>query len=122
MLRVSQLAALLIASTIAGAAGAADYFGAIAYSAKTRQYGWANNHPSRDAAEQAALPVCRKGADDCRIVVWFRNGCGALAAGTRSYGANWAEDKAAAEKKAIAACAKRSGKCTLVRSFCTAAP
>ena len=95
MLRVSQLAALFIASMVASAGHGADYFGAIAYSAQTRQYGWANNHPSRDSAEQAALPVCRKG------------------------GADWGESKAPAEKKALAACARRSGKCTLTRSFCT---
>jgi hypothetical protein len=120
MLRVSQLAALFIASMVASAGHGADYFGAIAYSAQTRQYGWANNHPSRDSAEQAALPVCRKGGvDDCRVVVWFRNGCGALAVGVRGFGADWGESKAPAEKKALAACARRSPKCTLTRSFCT---
>lgn len=120
MLRVLRLAALLVTLIVPCAGHAADYFGAIAYSAETRQYGWANNHPSRDSAEQAALPVCRKGGvTDCRVVVWFRNGCGALAVGAGGFGADWDARKEPAEKKALAACAKRSPKCTLTRSFCT---
>jgi hypothetical protein len=110
--------ALFIALLVPCAAGAQDYFGSIVYSVEARQYGWANNHPTREAAEQAALAACRKSAADCRVVVWFRNSCGALATALESHGAETADSKAVAEDKALKLCAKRSRRCKVTRSFC----
>jgi serine/threonine-protein kinase len=119
MLRVSQLAALLIVSLMACPALAQELFGALAYSEKARQYGWANNHPARDAAERAALAFCSQKAGDCRVVLWFRNACGALVTGPSGHGADWGETQTAAVNKALKACRARSASCAVTRSFCT---
>lgn len=98
---------------------AQELFGSFAYSEKERQYGWANNYRTRDAAEQAALASCRKGAADCEVVLWFRNACGALVTGPEGHAAAWGLTEAAAVNKALKACASKSPACALTRSFCT---
>jgi hypothetical protein len=98
---------------------AADYFGAIAYSPGKRAHGWAKDHPSREAAERAALAGCRKHAEDCQAVLWFKNACGALATGPK--GAGWAWDPAQqpADQAALNVCAKHSKACTVKQRVCT---
>ena len=81
MLRVSQLAALAMLAVVPCVAAAQELFGAIAYSEKAQKYGWANNYPTRDDATKAALEFCAKNGPDCRVVLWFRNACGALVTG-----------------------------------------
>ena len=126
MLRVSQFAALrpgaialAVVLMLPSPASAQDYFGAIAYSWETGAHGWANVYPSREAAEQTALSICSQHARDCRPAIWFRNACGALAHGPNGPGWAWETSKAAAEKKALELCAKRSTGCAVARSFCT---
>lgn len=106
---------------VSPAARAQDYFGAIAYSPKEGARGWATNHPSRQAAEQAALANCRKFAADCLIVVWFSNGCGALATGLKKeYGSAWGETQAATDAEALKLCARYSKNCLIKQRVCTA--
>ena len=124
MLRVSQLAALLFASVVSCAALAQDYFGAIAYSARSGANGWAKDHPSREAAEKAALAACRPHANDCRAVLWFKNGCGALAAGAKAhiYGYGWGTTQALADAEALKGCSKHARDCKVKHQVCTARP
>ena len=122
MLRVSQLAALLFAMIFSCAALAQDYFGAIAYSARSGANGWAKDHASREAAEKAALAACSNHAKDCRAVLWFKNGCGALASGARPhiYGYGWGTTQALADAEALKGCAKNARDCKLNHQVCTA--
>jgi len=119
VLRVSQLAALVVLAVVPHVAAAQELFGAIAYSDNAHKYGWANNYPTRDGATKAALDGCAKNGPDCRVVLWFRNACGALVTGPDSHGAAWAESRKAAISKAAKLCAERSEACKLTRSFCT---
>jgi serine/threonine-protein kinase len=118
MRRVSQHL-LCILALAPSAALAQDYFGAIAYSPRTGAHGWAKDYPSRDAAERAALSICRKHASDCRAVLWFRNACGALATGAGGPGWAWAETQLLADNEAMKLCAKHSSACTVKRRVCT---
>lgn len=114
-----RLAVSLIILLAPCASLGADRFGAIAYSASTRAHGWAKDHPAREAAEKAALAGCAKHAEDCKPVLWFRNACGALAAGANGPGWAWAQDQAAAERGALKLCATHSKGCTVKHRFCT---
>lgn len=110
---------LLLLAFIPAAALAQEYYGAIAYSPATQAHGWANDHPSRSAAEKEALLHCRKEAKDCRVLVWFRNACGALAVGPKGYGWAWADKQATAEIEALKNCSKHSAGCSVNRRVCT---
>jgi hypothetical protein len=118
MRRVSH-ALVYVLALVPTAAFPQDYFGAIAYSSQTGAHGWAKDYPSRDAAQRAALSICRKHASDCRAVLWFRNACGALARGPNGPGWAWAESQVAADKQAMELCAKHSTGCSVTRSVCT---
>jgi serine/threonine-protein kinase len=114
------LRALLILSLwIPAAAFAQDYFGAIAYSPSSGAHGWANDQPSRAAAERAALTGCRSHADDCRTVVWFKNACGTLATGPKVYGWGWGATQELADGEAMKACAQHASRCTVKQRLCT---
>jgi serine/threonine-protein kinase len=121
MLRVSQ-AVILIALLFPALVLAEDYFGAIAYSPRTGADGWAKDHPSRKAAERAALSGCRQHAKDCRSVVWFKNGCGTLATSAKAYGWGWGTTQELADAEAIKACGKHASGCKVKRQVCTARP
>ena len=105
---------------IAAPALAQEYFGAIAYSPHSGAHGWAKDHPSRAAAERAALAACRKHAKDCRNVLWFKNGCGALAVSAKAYGWGWGSTQALADGEAIKACSKHATGCKVTSQACTA--
>jgi hypothetical protein len=100
-------------------AQAKEYYGAIAYSLGTGAHGWASNHPSRAAAEKAALSHCRKHAKDCKVQVWFVNACGALAVGADGFGTAWGNPQKAADDEAFKLCAKHSKACAVVRRVCS---
>ena len=52
---------ILVLLSVSAPVFAQDYFGAIAYSAKSGAQGWSNNQPSREAAEKAALAAEQPG-------------------------------------------------------------
>lgn len=99
---------------------AADYFGAIAYSPSSGADGWSKDHRSRKAAERAAVEGCRRHAEDCKPVVWFKNGCGALAVGGKAYGWGWGTTQALADGEAVKACSRHAKACKVTRKVCTA--
>ena len=111
--------ALLILALIPSAALAQEYYGAIAYSPRTGANGWAYDHPTREAAERVAMQNCRKNADDCRGLVWFKNACGAVAAGPKGYGWGWGASEAIADGEAMKHCTKFSTGCAVKRRVCT---
>src|ERR1700675_787402 len=62
----------------------AERHGAIAYSALKKVYGFSFDYGSSSPAADAAVANCRKenkSASDCKVLVTFRNACGALALG-----------------------------------------
>jgi serine/threonine-protein kinase len=113
-----RLAVILVA-LLSPPAFAQDYFGAIAYSAKSGAQGWSNNHTSREEAEKAALKACRKHAKDCKAVVWFQNGCGALAVSSKVYGWGWGTTQNLADAQAMKACGEHAKHCKVTRRLCT---
>ena len=115
-----RCALLILALAPAAAfAQAQEYYGAIAYSPRTSAHGWANDHPSRQEAEKAALGNCRKFAKDCQVLVWFRNACGAVAVGSKGYGWGWGEKESSAEIEALKNCSQHSLGCAVQRLVCT---
>jgi Domain of unknown function (DUF4189) len=111
---------LLILLLLPAAALAQELFGSIAYSPGSGAYGWAKDHLSREAAERASLAACRKRAKDCRNVLWFKNGCGALAVSAKAYGWGWGSTQALADGEAIKACSKHATGCKVTSQACTA--
>jgi hypothetical protein len=112
----------LLCLILAGAARPAlaqDYFGAIAYSPTTRAHGWAYDYTSRSEAQSRAMDECRRHADDCVVALWFRNACGALAAGVDGYGASWGTNRGLAERSAMESCRRHAGDCAIKRWICT---
>ena len=115
-------AALLLAAV---AARAQDAHGAIAFGQVAQggavAYGLAWDYPARDDAQEAAMNACLSGGgSDCTVLVWFQNGCGALA--VDQYG--MAQGKGArsldrAEARALQACEAADGVgCAVVVSQC----
>lgn len=100
----------------------ADEFGAIAYSKRTQRYGWATGKRSRTRAENAALEQCDR--NDCKIEVWFRDTCAALATGSDGQVTGWAYNDSLREAKerAVRECRERDGeRCHVVIAKCSGA-
>ncbi|RZJ24700.1 MAG: DUF4189 domain-containing protein [Haliea sp.] len=119
------LGAALLASTAAlaapGSGGSAavtdNKYGAIAFNKASRKHGYAFNQSSRAAAEARALAECGK---DCTPMMWFANGCGALAVGSTRYGAGSADSRLTAELLARRNCGQSD--CRIVVYSCTDRP
>lgn len=101
--------------------------GAIAFSRATyispegAAVGWgvSSNRGSRQQASSAAMRDCNNGdpvVTDCRVVLNFSGGCGALAVSTGSIGTGHAATGAAAQRAALRAC---RGSCRIVAALCT---
>lgn len=113
------LAALTTLSTLtaltAGAAQASNQYGAIAFNKQTRAYGYSYNHASQAAAEADAVARCA--GSQCRSMMWFANGCGALAVGSITYGAGSGPTKAIALQQATDRCGRDD--CKVLTWTCT---
>jgi hypothetical protein len=99
---VSAIAGAVLA-VVAGPANADayNYWGAIAISRQTGKTGYSYNYSSAAAAEARAVSEC--GVADCQTVVWFANGCGAVAQATDlSWGWGWGSSLSTAESYALA--------------------
>lgn len=113
--------ALAMVGVNAKNAFAQDAFGAIAYSPDDRAAGWTYNYSTRSRAEANALSECRgAGGESCRVLVWFKNGCGALAvASSGAYGSGWGSSKQRAELEALKSCGQYDRGCRVTRWVCT---
>ena len=99
---------------------AADNFAAIAFSQTTGAHGYAYDYSSRGEAERRALNGCAKHGSGCKVPIWVRNGCAALAVGTgNGYGTGWAANSNAAQRAALNSCARASRNCAVRRWVCT---
>ncbi|MFJ6324634.1 MULTISPECIES: DUF4189 domain-containing protein [unclassified Rhizobium] len=118
-MRFTALISALAITFTTGAASAAQ-FGAIAYSKSSGSYGSSHNYSTRADAEDEALSGCSSYADDCRVVVYFRNACGALATGNNhGYGYGWSERRARAQYTALSNCAANDSGCHIVSWTCS---
>ncbi|HSY50167.1 MAG TPA: DUF4189 domain-containing protein [Thermoanaerobaculia bacterium] len=96
-----------------------DRYGAIAYSRHTGHYGVSDRAESRERAERRALDKCE--GRDCKIEVWFRNSCGALATGEDGDIVGWAHDNHLddAKEHAVRNCRNNGGhRCRVIISAC----
>ncbi|WP_146161131.1 DUF4189 domain-containing protein [Nocardia sp. MDA0666] len=88
---------------VAGAAGSAqadgDLHGAIAYSDSSGVVAAATNFADAPSADAAARAHCGRG--DCRVILDFSNGCGAVAQGADGrIAVGWGPTQVEAEKQA----------------------
>jgi Domain of unknown function (DUF4189) len=115
------IASLIFISAITPTiANARDSYGAIAYSFETGASAWAHSFSSAAEAENFVLNRCYNSADDCKSL-WFKNACGAVAAGPDGWGSAWAPSSAGAQRKAIRSCSQYSDGCRVVRWQCSGA-
>lgn len=97
----------------------AQNYGAIAYSPNTRAFGYSYDYGSRGQAENRAMSECQNRSRGCRVVIWFRNACGAVAAGPDGWGSAWGDNRRLAEGFAKDQCRKHSNRCQVVAWACT---
>ncbi|WEZ83158.1 DUF4189 domain-containing protein [Rhizobium sp. 32-5/1] len=115
----AMLAAAMIAS--GAKAAQADSFGAISISPQNGATGWSHSYSSRWEAEEVAQTNCDQYAGDCRVAIWFKNACGAVARGPDGWGADWGDNRRDAEYAAIRSCEKHSYDCQIIRWQCSGA-
>jgi hypothetical protein len=103
-----------ITAPTAGALG----WGAIAVSPNTGKVGYTKGYNSAVEAERAAIGLCND--RDCRAVVNFTKGCGAVAQAADAW---WApgvgRDSAGAQKMALISCNRHGPGCRVVGVSCT---
>jgi len=95
-------------------------YGAIAYSAKEKGKGWSYAWDNQGRAEKVAMDNCAAHGSHCKIIVWFYNSCGAVAADGDVVA--WGRDaaKPRAEQTALAECSKAGGRrCVIQASQCS---
>jgi serine/threonine-protein kinase len=125
--RLSQFVVAAVMSvpaslSVALVAQAQNFFGTITYSEATGNYGYSYDYASRSVAEAEALQECESlsGFGDCRVLVSFRNACGALATNPEgAYGSGWGADRSTAERYAIESCNQYGRNCRVIRWVCT---
>lgn len=119
---VALLAAGLLVAVPAQAANQSatpNRFGAIAYNRATQSWGVSYNHARARDAHVEALQQCGHGK--CEVVHKFKNGCAALAGGSKSHAAASGATRDEAETKTLARCSKLNGaaSCNLIAWACT---
>lgn len=126
--KISQLLIATVFSVPAVGLGAAQqalantYYGAIAYSSSTGSHGYSHDYTTPQDATNEALRWCGQysKAGDCKSLVVFKNGCGALAqAPDYAAGSGWGPDRGTAEAYALRSCEKYGSNCKIIRWVCT---
>ncbi|MDX2257554.1 MAG: caspase family protein [Hyphomicrobiaceae bacterium] len=85
--------------------------------APTPALGWSYEYRTRREAIQTALKSCQ---GRCRMAIWIRNGCGAIAFGERGgWGAASHRQRKNAEARAIQSCNKVDKRCRVERWVCS---
>ncbi|MGH6824676.1 DUF4189 domain-containing protein [Methyloceanibacter sp.] len=103
-----------------GSARAWDHYGAIAYSSDTKGWGTSYDDASRGLAEAWAMSRCSASGDQgCRVVLWFKNACGALVVGPGGSGWGWAYARGTAERIALNQCNANGSGCQIQAWACT---
>jgi serine/threonine-protein kinase len=116
--RLAMMLAIVLGGATAGTA-ADTYFGAISFSPSSGASGWGYDFRSSDDAAEAALRNCGRYAEDCELITWFKNGCGALAANSDAFVGAWSNSKDDAQRRAMQRCNISGRGCAIVRWVCT---
>lgn len=97
----SAVIAAAMATCAATASASGPNYGAIALSSSTGLIGYSYDYTELAGAKARALRGC--GAADCELVVWFANGCGAVAYSgrTRTYSWAFATSRGRAQSQAL---------------------
>jgi len=96
-------------------------YGAIAYGRTSGAWGSSYQWDSRAKAESSAMENCRKYGNDCEVMVWFHDECGAVAAGDDG-AAFWAlgDGEGQARENAVNKCVEGGGKnCEIEAAQCS---
>jgi hypothetical protein len=105
-----------ISAFFSGAA-AAETYAAIAFSQANGAFGYANRYDTQDGAEERALQEC---GPSCEIVIWARDACAALFAGSgNGYGVGWSTDEDDTVQIASDECDSRTSNCELKVMVCS---
>ena len=104
-------------------AGHEPTFGAIAYSQDSGAYASTWGHATKKGAEEAALASCTEVGPGCKVVIWTRDACAAIAtAPGYGYGTKWAPERGRSEIKALETCLEYNDTCAILTSMCTDMP
>jgi hypothetical protein len=96
------------------------WWGAIAYSAKDKGAGWSYGWNDSSGAKKQALDRCSKRGTACKLMAWFENECGAVAADGNIVTWGTASLRANAERRALLECQKAGGKkCAIEAWVCS---
>jgi hypothetical protein len=88
--------------------------GAIAFHMDSRSYGFAVDRRTSREARVEALKQC--GHEKCEVVLTLKNGCGALAAGSKTYFVSRGATREEAQTKATRQCGRQ---CEILAWACT---
>jgi len=98
----------------------AQSYGAIAYSPSTGAHGYSFRYRSQAGAQQRALRECNARSRGCRVAIWYRNACGAVAvAPNGSWGSGWGNSKQRANFEALKVCGRYSRGCSVRVNACS---
>ena len=86
------------------------WWGALAYSAKDKAFGWSVDHNDQSEAKKEAMTRCSATGADCKLWAYFENECGALAADGKIVTWGTAYLKENAQQGALQECKKAGGK------------
>ncbi len=92
-------------------AQAQEPFGAIALGKQSSRFGYSYDWQTSSQASQRALQEC--GSPDCRVVLTFNGGCGAVAEGANRTGFGTGKNRDLAEQAARKLCDEASCKVTV---------
>ena len=115
--------ALIAAAILLGAqpASAGDTYGAIAVDPNNGAFGYSTGASDQLEAEGIALANCIAEGDNCEIAIWFKNGCGAVAAANNgAWGSGWGGNPEIAQNHAIRECQQNGGaNCSTQVYYCS---
>lgn len=98
----------------------AQSYGAIAYSPSSGAHGYSFGYRNQAGAQQRALRECNARGRGCRVAIWYKNACGAVAvAPNGSWGSGWGNSKQRANSEALRVCGRYSGGCRVRLNACS---
>jgi hypothetical protein len=93
------------------------WWGAIAYSAKDKGYGYSMDWNDVNDAKKEAMRRCAVQGTACKLWVYFENECGAVAADGNTVTWGTAYLKEDAQRKALAECRKAGGRNCAIQAW-----
>jgi hypothetical protein len=93
------------------------WWGAIAYSAPDKQFGYAFEYNNVNDAKKQAMDRCTKTGRACKIWVYYENECGAIAADGNTVTWGTAFLRQNAEQRAMQECKKAGGRNCAIQAW-----